>query len=214
MLGSLKAWFLALSTTAKLGVITALVITGGVANAANNPSKPVVVSNPKPSSAVQGDHVVCMAAKTVTTETQSIPFDKTTKDDPNSAKGQTYVLTSGVNGTKTQTFSVITYNPTGCQPNSKTLISDEVTVAPAAEVTAVGSREAPPPTAAPATQPSPAANQPACQNGSYINTDGVTVCSPGTSSNGATAKCVDGTYSYSLHRSGTCSHHGGVATWL
>jgi hypothetical protein len=31
---------------------------------------------------------------------------------------------------------------------------------------------------------------------------------------GATAVCRDGTYSYSHHRSGTCSHHGGVARWL
>jgi Protein of unknown function (DUF3761) len=31
---------------------------------------------------------------------------------------------------------------------------------------------------------------------------------------GATARCVDGTYSYSQHRSGTCSHHGGVVEWL
>jgi hypothetical protein len=31
---------------------------------------------------------------------------------------------------------------------------------------------------------------------------------------GATARCRDGTYSYSAHRSGTCSHHGGVAEWL
>src|SRR5471030_771818 len=31
---------------------------------------------------------------------------------------------------------------------------------------------------------------------------------------GATALCRDGTYSYSQHHSGTCSHHGGVATWL
>lgn len=31
---------------------------------------------------------------------------------------------------------------------------------------------------------------------------------------GATAKCRDATYSYSHHRRGTCSHHGGVATWL
>jgi endonuclease YncB( thermonuclease family) len=30
----------------------------------------------------------------------------------------------------------------------------------------------------------------------------------------ATARCNDGTYSYSLHRQGTCSHHGGVAYWL
>jgi hypothetical protein len=31
---------------------------------------------------------------------------------------------------------------------------------------------------------------------------------------GATALCKDGTYSFSQTRSGTCSHHGGVATWL
>jgi hypothetical protein len=31
---------------------------------------------------------------------------------------------------------------------------------------------------------------------------------------GATAQCADGTYSYSQHRSGTCSHHGGVSRWL
>ena len=31
---------------------------------------------------------------------------------------------------------------------------------------------------------------------------------------GATARCNDGTYSSSQHRSGTCSHHGGVAAWL
>jgi hypothetical protein len=31
---------------------------------------------------------------------------------------------------------------------------------------------------------------------------------------GASAQCRDGTYSYSQHRSGTCSRHGGVAVWL
>jgi hypothetical protein len=31
---------------------------------------------------------------------------------------------------------------------------------------------------------------------------------------GATALCDDGTYSYSQHHQGTCSHHGGVAQWL
>lgn len=30
---------------------------------------------------------------------------------------------------------------------------------------------------------------------------------------GATARCRDGTYSYSASRRGTCSHHGGVAVW-
>lgn len=53
----------------------------------------------------------------------------------------------------------------------------------------------------------------------YTNSDGVTVHSPeyspdGNVPSGATAQCRDGTYSFSLHHSGTCSHHGGVAQWL
>jgi uncharacterized PurR-regulated membrane protein YhhQ (DUF165 family) len=31
---------------------------------------------------------------------------------------------------------------------------------------------------------------------------------------GATAACSDGAYSFSQHIQGTCSGHGGVATWL
>jgi hypothetical protein len=31
---------------------------------------------------------------------------------------------------------------------------------------------------------------------------------------GATARCNDGTYSFSATHSGTCSHHGGVSVWL
>lgn len=53
----------------------------------------------------------------------------------------------------------------------------------------------------------------------YTNVDGNTVHSPAYSNNnsvpsGASARCRDGTYSFSQHRSGTCSHHGGVAQWL
>ncbi|MEO5901619.1 MAG: DUF3761 domain-containing protein [Ilumatobacteraceae bacterium] len=29
----------------------------------------------------------------------------------------------------------------------------------------------------------------------------------------SSARCRDGSYSFSQHRSGTCSHHGGVAAW-
>ena len=54
--------------------------------------------------------------------------------------------------------------------------------------------------------------------GSYSNVNGNSVHSPAYSSNGvpagATAECRDGTCSFSLHRSGTCSHHGGVLQWL
>jgi hypothetical protein len=52
----------------------------------------------------------------------------------------------------------------------------------------------------------------------YTNIDGQLVHSPAFSPGGvpprATALCGDGTYSFSPHRSGTCSHHGGVARWL
>jgi hypothetical protein len=56
----------------------------------------------------------------------------------------------------------------------------------------------------------------ACSSGSYKNADGNCVKSPVKSNNwptGTTAKCGDGTYSYSQSRRGTCSHHGGVAQW-
>jgi hypothetical protein len=36
----------------------------------------------------------------------------------------------------------------------------------------------------------------------------------GPAPTGATAKCKDGTYSFSKTHSGSCSHHGGVANWL
>jgi hypothetical protein len=56
-----------------------------------------------------------------------------------------------------------------------------------------------------------------CGTNSYVNVDGRCVHRPVKADRppaGATAKCRDGTYSFSQHHSGTCSHHGGVATWL
>jgi Protein of unknown function (DUF3761) len=54
-------------------------------------------------------------------------------------------------------------------------------------------------------------------NGTYVNSKGEAVKRPENCSaapQGATAQCRDGTYSFSKSRSGTCSHHGGVAKWL
>lgn len=53
----------------------------------------------------------------------------------------------------------------------------------------------------------------------YRSNDGRVVHSPAKSTHdqvpsGASAKCRDGTYSFSQHRRGTCSHHGGVDNWL
>jgi Protein of unknown function (DUF3761) len=54
-------------------------------------------------------------------------------------------------------------------------------------------------------------------NNTYVNSDGATVHSPAYANTvpaGASAQCRDGSYSFSKHRSGTCSRHGGVAVWL
>ena len=51
----------------------------------------------------------------------------------------------------------------------------------------------------------------------YANVSGHRVHRPmaaGRKPAGATAHCGDGTWSFSEHHSGTCSHHGGVAEWL
>jgi hypothetical protein len=84
---------------------------------------------------------------------------------------------------------------------------------PTPETQATPQQVAPPP---PATTTNPVPSE-ACTNGTYVNSAGNTVCSPEESPTdppGATAQCVDGTYSFSQSRSGTCSHHGGVARWL
>jgi len=60
------------------------------------------------------------------------------------------------------------------------------------------------------------ASPPVTSGRSYINVDGVRVQSPvfsDTKPPGASARCRDGTYSFSQHRRGTCSWHGGVAKW-
>jgi len=51
----------------------------------------------------------------------------------------------------------------------------------------------------------------------YTNKDGHRVKSPiqaPSAPAGATAQCRDGSWSFSQHRRGTCSHHGGVSTWI
>jgi len=148
-----------------------------------------------------------ISTKTVTS-TSPIAFTTSTVQDSSLASGTTSIKTKGVNGLKTNTYSDTYTN--GKETSSK-LVSSVVTTAAVNEVVDQGTYVAPTPT------PAPAATAPTCTNGSYVNSDGNTVCSPEASSTvpaGATAQCVDGTYSFSQHRSGTCSYHGGVSQWL
>jgi hypothetical protein len=82
-------------------------------------------------------------------------------------------------------------------------------------------------TPAPATSPAPVpaptntgvSDTNLSNSNTYTNIDGATVHSPAASTDGtvpagATARCNDGTYSFSQHHSGTCSGHHGVAAWL
>jgi hypothetical protein len=67
-----------------------------------------------------------------------------------------------------------------------------------------------PPTASPTPTPTPAAAQPpAAVQPPPANADPY----PAATAAGASAVCADRTWSYSKHRSGTCSSHGGVHWW-
>lgn len=100
-------------------------------------------------------------------------------------------------------------------PNATAPVPASPTPTLASVPTSPPTTAAPAPTSSPPTNPSPASS---CPNGSYVNVSGNTVCSPyaspGGAPAGATARCNDGTYSFSQHRQGTCSYHGGVAQWL
>lgn len=75
----------------------------------------------------------------------------------------------------------------------------------------------PTPSPTPSPAPTPAPSSGLSNDNHYTNSAGNEVHSPAYSSSvpaGATARCGDGTYSFSQSRRGTCSHHGGVASWL
>jgi hypothetical protein len=78
----------------------------------------------------------------------------------------------------------------------------------------------PKPTQSPTpTSTVPATTHGACAADYYRNSDGVCVHRPAKTQNGgvpagSTARCRDGSYSFSQSRRETCSHHGRVAKWL
>jgi len=190
-LNALKGWFSALSLLGKTSVIgIASVLALGTAGAigsppVNNPTSPQIP-------------VVKTAVHKTETTTVPVPFETSNVDDSTLVSGTTVTKIQGANGVKTQTWDVTIVD--GVQ-TSKTLIKEEITTSPVTQVVAHGTYVAP--------------ITPICTNGSYTNVDGIQVCNPSpTNTGGATAICADGSYSYSLHRSGTCSHHGGVAEWL
>lgn len=198
MLGKLGVWFKGLSVISKTGVIVASSFLGmSVVGAVAGPqSAPAPVDTP-----TGGVHsTVETTTKTLTT-TKVVPYTTSTVEDSSLAQGTTETRTTGANGEMTQHWEV-TY--VDGKETGRKLTSEEVTKKPVNEVLVKGTYVAP---AAPTN----------CPNGTYTNSAGNVVCSPYESPSapsGATAICGDGTYSFSQSRRGTCSHHGGVATWL
>jgi hypothetical protein len=77
----------------------------------------------------------------------------------------------------------------------------------------------PAPASAPVAASAASASPHLIESGHYRNVDGAVVHSPahtdtGAAPAGASAQCRDGSYSFSAHHRGTCSHHGGVARWM
>lgn len=194
MLKKAKSWHAELSKAGKVllwSLTTVVVGTAvGSAVASTTPPSPSV---PTSSSSTSQPTV----EKKTVIETQAIAFDKKTVNNATLDSGKTELQTKGVNGIKTLTYEVTYEN--GLEKN-RSLIKEEITTQPIAEVTAIGTKVYTPPVTT-------------CSGG-YINVNGNCVKSPGDSSSGASARCGDGSYSYSQNRSGTCSHHGGVAEWL
>lgn len=197
-----NAWFRGLSKMGKVTTVSvaAIVFFSSLGSAAQPPSNKTtpgsvqgietIQSVPKPKTPV-------VEVKAVVT-TEQIPFTSSTVTDSTLDQGTTQTRTIGVDGLLTHTYQV-TY--TDGIETSRSAPVDTITTPAVNEVIAKGTKV-------------PA---PTCLNGTYINSIGNTVCSPYVSNSapaGATAQCSDGTYSFSQSRSGTCSHHGGVAVWL
>lgn len=190
-----------------------LLTLGAIGAASNNQGN----TPPTPSSAEYAEQVEEVQAPVVdykeVKETEAVAYETVYRDDSSLAKGITKTITEGVEGVKTKIYKV---QYTDGIETGRELISEEVTRAPVNKVVAVGTYVAPPAqTQAQSQSQSQSTPSSNCQNGTYVNSAGNTVCRPSSSNTGgATAICRDGSYSYSQSRRGTCSHHGGVSTWL
>ncbi|HEY8993004.1 MAG TPA: DUF3761 domain-containing protein [Candidatus Microsaccharimonas sp.] len=172
-------------------VVVGLTLFGTIVSA-TQPS-----STPTPNTSTQAGKSAPVVTHKSDVQTSAIPYSSTTQNDSAKTAGTSTITTAGVNGIERKTYDVTL---TDGVETARALVSDQTTTAPVNQVTTVGTYVAP-----------------SCTNGSYVNSAGNTVCSPESSSSapaGATAQCSDGTYSFSQSRSGTCSHHGGVAAWL
>lgn len=201
----LKWWFKNLTTAGKVTTVAVVsLLSLGTLGAMAQSDTPSSDNNTVPAISTPAAEPQPKVETKIVTTTQPVTYTSSTVEDPNLAQGTTQTQTSGVNGVRTFTYEVTL---TDGVETARKEVSNAVTTQPTNEVVAHGTK-APEPQVAPSSS---------CPNGTYVNTAGNTVCRPYESSGvpaGATAQCEDGTYSFSQSRRGTCSGHGGVATWL
>ncbi|SFW66860.1 DUF3761 domain-containing protein [Amycolatopsis australiensis] len=122
--------------------------------------------------------------------------------------GSVGLLETSTSTSSTPTYSVPETTPASETPVVTTTPAEAPAVAPPPVTSAAKPKTAPKTTAQAVPKPAE------CGADYYRNSAGNCVHRPSDNPAGATAQCKDGTYSYSQHRSGTCSGHGGVRTWL
>jgi hypothetical protein len=117
-------------------------------------------------------------------------------------------------------------NGTAAQPAGAQIITEVTSssATPMPSATATVATTAPPapdlppaPTVSAAAPEEPAQASVSCAGDYYRNNDGNCVHGPQQAAappSGATAQCKDGSYSFSQHRQGICSGHGGVTQRL
>ncbi|WP_293785812.1 DUF3761 domain-containing protein [uncultured Aeromicrobium sp.] len=215
----MKTWFLDHSRVerAALSVVGALIVLGSVtvvaAGLASDPApQPAEVSaTPTPTPTPRETTPAPVITHETETVTEELPFETSAVEDPNLDVGDVRVVAAGAPGVL-QRQTRVTY--VDGKETKREPLPYVVARQPVTQIVAHGTRQPPP--APPPPPPAPAAPV-SCPNGTYTNTDGNEVCRPHDSTGapaGATAKCQDGTWSYSQNRRGTCSGHGGVAAWL
>ncbi len=177
-----------------------------IANTETNPTQDTAPVNSPSFIAPVEKNITPKIEKRNETETKEIPYETVTVSDPSLKQGGTKVTAPGENGLRELVYEV-TY--TDGVETHRELISDTIAQPAKDRIISEGTYVAPATRPAPQTTPTSQ-----CTNGTYVNSAGNTVCRPSQTNTGnATARCGDGTYSYSQSRKGTCSHHNGVAEW-
>jgi resuscitation-promoting factor RpfB len=112
-------------------------VAGRAGSSTTAAASPSATTAQQPATVASSDPPQPNVVTTTATESEVIPFDTKTVEDPTLASGTRRVRTKGVTGIKTRTYQVTLTN--GVQ-TGKQLLHEEVTKEPVTEVVAVGTK--------------------------------------------------------------------------